>query len=109
MRDMVDLSRVYRPLRPGLVETTMSSQPAWARLYYNVSLVECESANVLDELLAVPGFTRLVLRRVSDRVILVDGRQRAQIVRALARRGQLHRIVDGPATTPDRSGSVRFS
>jgi hypothetical protein len=35
-------------------------------------------------------------------VILVDGRQRAQIVRALARRGQPHRIVDGPAAAPDK-------
>ena len=80
----------------------MSLQTSWARLYYNVSLVECESSDVLDELLATPGLSRLVIRRVSQRVILVDGRQRAQIVRALARRGQPHRIVDGPAAAPDK-------
>jgi hypothetical protein len=80
----------------------MSVQPSWARLYYNVSVVECESPDVLDELLTTPGLSRFVIRRVSERVILVDGRQRAQIVRALARRGQPHRIVDGPVAAPEK-------
>lgn len=84
----------------------MSYQPSWARLYYNVSLVECESSDVLDELLATPGLSRLVIRRVSDRVILVDGRQRTQVVRALARRGQPHRIIDGTLSAPDRPGTA---
>ena len=75
----------------------MSPSPPWGRLYYNVSLVECDTADGLDELMTVPGVSRFVLRRVSDRVILVDGRQRTQIVRALARRGQPYRIIDGPA------------
>ena len=87
----------------------MSLQPTWARLYYNVSLVECESADVLDELLAVPGLSRFVIRRVSENAILVDGRQRAQIVRALARRGQPHRIVDGSVTAPERPSAAGHS
>ncbi|HLZ07097.1 MAG TPA: hypothetical protein VKT80_00795 [Chloroflexota bacterium] len=75
----------------------MSPSPPWARLYYNVSLVECDTPDVLDELMTVPELARFVLRRVSDRAILVDGRQRTQLSRALARRGQPHRIVDAPS------------
>ena len=80
----------------------MTVPPSWARLYFNVSLVECESPDLLDELLATPGLSRLMIRRVSDRAILVDGRQRTQIVRALARRGQPHRIVDGSPAVPSK-------
>ena len=83
----------------------MTTPATWSRLYYNASLVECESSDVLDELLALPGLSRFVIRRVSERVILVDGRQRAQLVRLLARRGQPHRIVDGPISAAERRGS----
>jgi hypothetical protein len=86
----------------GLREIAMSAPPPWARLYYSVSLVECDSPDVLDELMTTPGLSRFVLRRVSDRVILVDGRQRTQLVRALARLGQPHRIVDGASSTPEK-------
>jgi hypothetical protein len=86
----------------------MSPTPPWSRLYYNVSLVECESSDVLDELMAIPALAKLVIRRISERVILVDGRQRTPIVRALARRGQPHRIIDGPATPPLHPGESRL-
>ena len=87
----------------GLPEITMSSPPPWARLYYNVSLVECDTPDVLDELMTIPGLSRFVIRRVSDRVVLVDGRQRTLLVRALMRRGQPHRIVDGSASNLEKS------
>ena len=87
----------------GLLEIAMSAPSPWARLYYNISLVECDTADVLDELLTIPGLSRFVLRRVSDRVILVDGRQRTLLVRALARRGQPYRIIDWSSTYPEKS------
>jgi hypothetical protein len=74
----------------------------WARLYCNVSLIDCESKEVLDELLAILSLDRFVLRRLSDRTIVVDGQQKPQIARALARRGNPFRIVDLPSALPNK-------
>lgn len=72
----------------------MSSHPGWARLYYNVSLVECDSKEALDELLSALGVGRYVVARVSDCTAIVDGQQKSQIARVLARRGHPYRVTD---------------
>jgi hypothetical protein len=83
------------------------SPKSWARLYCNVSLIDCESKEVLDELLATLSLDRFVLRRLSDRTIIVDGQHKPPLARALARRGRPFRIVDLPAAFPSnwRDGS----
>jgi hypothetical protein len=73
----------------------------WARLYVNVSLIDCDSAEVLDDLLANTTLGRFVVERLSDRTVIVDGQQKPQIARALSRRGQAFRIVDLPSIAPD--------
>ncbi len=72
----------------------MTSAQGWARLYYNVSLIECESKEILDELLSILDIQRFVIARISDRSIIVDGAQKSQVARALARRGHPFRITD---------------
>jgi hypothetical protein len=74
---------------------------AWGRLYCNVSLIDCESKEILDELLAALPPGRFVIRRLSDRTIIVDGQQKTSLSRLLARRGQPFRIVDLPPTSPE--------
>jgi len=85
----------------GAAGIAMPASPLGARLYYNVTLVECESADLLDEILASPAFARLVVRQLTDRAILIDGRHKTRISRALARRGQSYRVVDGPTLPLD--------
>lgn len=76
--------------------TALASRQGWARIYDNVSLIECESKDVLDDLLNLLNLGRFVVARVSERAVLVDGQQKAAIARALARRGHPHRITDLP-------------
>jgi hypothetical protein len=73
----------------------------WARLYCNVCAIDCESKVALDELLAALSIDQWVVQRISDRTILVDGLQRNQITRALARLGNPYRIVDLPPVNPE--------
>lgn len=79
----------------------MPAAKGWARLYCNVSLIDCESKEVLDELLATLSLEHFVLRRLSDRTIVVDGQQKPQIARALARRGHPFRVVDLAPVLPN--------
>ena len=72
----------------------MSLQRGWARLYYNVSLIDCDSKETLDDLLNSADLGRFVVARISDRAILVDGQQKAATTRLLARRGQPYRVTD---------------
>jgi hypothetical protein len=78
----------------------------WARLYYNVCLVDCASKDVLDELLTSFSLGESVVYRLSDRSVVVDARQKAQIQRAFARRGFAYRIVDLPAARPESPDEV---
>ncbi len=82
----------------------MANARSWGRLYCNVSLIDCESKEILDELLASLLPARLIVRRLSDRTIVVDGLQKTTITRALARRGVPYRTVDLPAVAPERLG-----
>ncbi len=68
-----------------------------ARLYVGVCLIDCDSAETLDDLLASSALERFVVRRLSDRSVVVDGQQKAQIARLLSRRGQPFRVVDLPS------------
>ncbi len=72
----------------------MASGQVWARVYYNVSLIETDSKDELDGLLTLHGLDRFVVARISDRAVIVDSQQRNQIARALARLGRPHRITD---------------
>ncbi len=85
----------------------MSTSERWGRLYWNVSVIDCESKETLDELLATLGLEQLVVRRLSDRTVVVDGRQKATITRALARRRSPYRVVDLPPALPDQRRSGR--
>jgi len=84
----------------------LSSDQVWARLHYNVSLVECASRETLDELLDVLGLDQSVVARLSDRVVIVDGQQKAQIARCLARRGHPYRVTDLVPRAPDQDESA---
>jgi len=75
----------------------------WARLYYNVCLIDCDSQEILEEILTTLGLNAFVISRPSDRTVIVDGQRKNQIVRALARRGQAYRIVDLPPAPPTSS------
>ena len=81
----------------------LSSEQGWARLYYNVSIVDCESKEILDELLNGLDLDRFVIARISDRSIIVDGQQKALIARTLARRGHPYRVTDLVPQTPNLS------
>lgn len=78
----------------------MGTDAAWARLYYNVSLIDCETKEVLDELLATTALEQYGVQRLSDRCLIVDSRQKSLIQRALARRGYPYRITDLPPREP---------
>lgn len=78
----------------------MSSGQGWARLYHHVSLIDCDCKETLEELLSVQGIERFVIVRVSDRCVIVDAQQKAQITRALARRGHPYRVTDLVPQTP---------
>jgi hypothetical protein len=77
------------------------SAKRWARLYYNVTLIECDSPEALDDLLAHTPLGQLVVQRVSDRAVIVDGQQKSLIARSLGRRGHSFRIVDLPPVRAD--------
>lgn len=78
----------------------MAGSREWARLYFNVSLINCDSSDVLDDLLANTTLGRFVVERLSDRAVIVDAQHKALVARALNRRGQLFRIVDLPSRSP---------
>ncbi len=78
----------------------MTIPTAWARLYFNVSLIDCDSADALDDLLANTALGRFVVERLSDRAVIIDGQQKALVARALSRRGQAFRVVDLPVVSP---------
>ncbi|HEX5416913.1 MAG TPA: hypothetical protein VFZ25_14715 [Chloroflexota bacterium] len=78
----------------------LMGRDGWARLYYNVSLIDCDSPEVLEEILATLGIAEFVIARLSDRAVIVDGQRKSQIARALARRGQAYRVVDLPPASP---------
>jgi hypothetical protein len=83
---------------PGATPVAIRSD--WVRLYFNVSLLECESAEVLDELIGSLGLDRYVVHRLTDRAVVVDNQQKAALTRALARRGQPYRITDLAPSAP---------
>lgn len=80
----------------------MASNQSWARVYYNVSLIECDSKEALDELLSAHGLDRYAVARISDRAVVVDGQNKAQTARALARLGHSYRVSDLLSRTPGR-------
>lgn len=75
-------------------EWPVRTDAAWARLYYNVSLIDCESKEILDELLATTALEQYGIQRLSDCCLVIDSRQKAVIQRALARRSYPFRITD---------------
>ncbi|HUX88156.1 MAG TPA: hypothetical protein VMW65_14230 [Chloroflexota bacterium] len=86
----------------------MAPSTSWARLYYNVCLVETETSDALDELFATADLKRFVITKLSDRCVVVDGKQKTQLVRALSRRGRAFRIVElAPQTPGDDSGNTQ--
>ncbi len=62
-----------------------------ARLFRNLSLIECADAATLAEVLAGPA-GRHVVRRLSDRVVVVDHTQVEQILKALRKAGYTPRV-----------------
>jgi hypothetical protein len=98
-----DPSRVHAAGATGAEKDRSVDRGAgWARLYYDVSLIDCASKEVLEELLATTELGAYVVRRLSDRCVVVDGRQKAQIQRCLAHRPYPCRIVDLPPRAPAR-------
>ncbi len=63
-----------------------------ARLYRNISLIECADATTLAEVLAGPA-GRHVVRQLSDTVVVVDHTQVEPILKALRKAGYTPRIV----------------
>ena len=78
----------------------MTTGAGWARLYHGASVIDCDSPDVLDEILTTSNLGEAVVRRLSDRTVVVDDHQKVLIVRALARRGQPYRLIDLAAAAP---------
>lgn len=91
----------YRRLSVGA--WALASAAGWARLYYNVSLIDCASKEALDDVLKALAAGHCIVARVSDHCVIVDERQRAAIARALGRRGHPYRITDLGPRGPERS------
>lgn len=72
----------------------MTADTDWARLYVGVSLIDCDSPEVLDELLNTSAIGDCIVQRLSDRTIVVDAQRKTHLLRALARRGHPYRLVD---------------
>jgi hypothetical protein len=89
---------LYLSRRSG--DSRLAGSREWARLYCNVSLIDCDTCDVLDDLLANTPLGRFVVERLSDRAVIVDAQHKALVARALNRRGQLFRIVDLPSRSP---------
>jgi EAL domain-containing protein (putative c-di-GMP-specific phosphodiesterase class I) len=71
----------------------MVSNPArGARLYRNISLIECADAATLAEVLAGPA-GRHVVRQLSETVVVVDHTQAEPILKALRKAGYTPRII----------------
>ncbi len=71
---------------------TEASQPWGARLYRNLSLIECADAATLSEVLAGVAGQHLV-RRLSPTVVVVDHSQHEQILKALRKAGYTPRLT----------------
>jgi len=71
----------------------MVSTPARdARLYRNISLIECADAATLAEVLAGPA-GRHIVRQLSDTVVVIDHTQVEPILKALRKAGYTPRII----------------
>lgn len=77
----------------------MPTSHGWGRLYYNVSVIDCETKEVLDELLRSSELEKFVVRHLSDRSVIVNTQDKAKISRVLARRGHPYRVIDLPPKT----------
>ena len=62
-----------------------------ARLYRNLTLIECADAATLSEVLAGPTGQQVV-RRLSDTVVVVDHSQVEPILKALRKAGYTPRV-----------------
>ncbi|CAA9579916.1 MAG: UDP-glucose 4-epimerase [uncultured Thermomicrobiales bacterium] len=71
-----------------------ADQRRGARLYRNLSLIECADAATLAEVLAGPT-GRHVVRRLSDTVVVVDHTQVEPILKALSKAGYTPRVSSG--------------
>jgi fructose-1,6-bisphosphatase/inositol monophosphatase family enzyme len=71
---------------------TASESGTPARLYRNLSLIECADATTLTEVLAGPT-GRHVVRRLSDTVVVVDHAQADTILKALRKAGYTPRVT----------------
>ena len=71
---------------------TVPEQATSARLYRNLSLIECADPTTLAEVLAGPA-GRHVVRRLSDTVVVVDHAQVDVILKALRRAGYTPRVT----------------
>lgn len=74
-----------------------------ARVYYNVSLIDCASPELLNELRSSLGLDAYVICQVSERTVLVNSARKTQLARALSRRGLPFRIVDLPPMVSSRA------
>ncbi len=71
---------------------TGADQAATARLYRNLSLIECADEATLTEVLAGP-IGRHVVRRLSETVVVVDHAQAEVILKALRKAGHTPRVT----------------
>jgi hypothetical protein len=71
---------------------TVPEQATSARLYRNLSLIECADSTTLAEVLAGPA-GRHVVRRLSETVVVVDHAQVDTILKALRRAGYTPRVT----------------
>ena len=64
------------------------------KVHRNVSVVELEDPPLLTELLAATALGEAELRRLSDRVVVVDADRLDLLLEELLSRGYPHRVVE---------------
>ena len=62
-------------------------------IHQNVALIECVNASVLDEILNLTALKNFVVRRISDRCIVVDQTRAEEILKLLTKRGYEPKVI----------------
>jgi hypothetical protein len=81
-----------RNTSPTMLEPAVADTPT---IYRNVALIEFVNSRILDEVIRATNLKDLVVRRLSETVIVIDQQNQEELIKTLTKKGYEPKIIIG--------------
>jgi hypothetical protein len=92
-RAEINLNEVLSGLNssPTILEATVTNTPV---IHRNVTLIEFVNSRVLDEVLRATNLKEMIVRRLSETIVLIDYQQQDEFIKTLTKKGYEPKIIE---------------